>query len=76
MTAVLKPAADWYINQLAEHGWLTVLSAQAGLFLAAWCVLGAALRQHRQYRERRDGIRRLQSYANHPANHTRKEDRP
>ncbi|MEU3613433.1 hypothetical protein ABZ725_14115 [Streptomyces sp. NPDC006872] len=76
MTAALKPAADWYIDQLAEHGWLTALGIQAGLLLAAWCVLDAALRRRRQYCERRDGIRRLQSYANHPANHTRKEDRP
>ncbi|HEY9372833.1 hypothetical protein [Streptomyces sp.] len=40
-----------------------------GISLAIW--------QARQpARARRHGIRRLESYANHPANRTRKEDRP
>lgn len=61
----LGSVADWYIDQLADHGLIVVVAVQAAAFIALWCGIGAVIHAVRRHRARR-GIRRLQQYANHP----------
>lgn len=68
--------ADWYLNQIATHGAWTVLGVHAAGFLAGYGAAGALVDWQAARRKRRRDIRRLESFANHPAHRTRKEDRP
>ncbi|MFJ6729444.1 hypothetical protein ACIQPQ_31530 [Streptomyces sp. NPDC091281] len=67
-----------YLLLLAENpaGFAAV---HAAAILAGWCGLGAALHRYEQRRDRRNGLRRLEHFANHPAHRThphRTEDQP
>lgn len=63
------------ISELVDaYGPVTLASA---IPAAGWWIsLRVHDRRQRQRRERQDGIRRLENYANHPANRIWKEDRP
>ena len=51
----LGPVADWYINQLAEHGWIVVLAVQASVIVVLWCAASALLdRIERRRKARRE----------------------
>jgi hypothetical protein len=49
----LAPVADWYLNQIIEHGPLTVLALTAMAFVALWCTAGIALFVYEQHLDRR-----------------------
>jgi hypothetical protein len=74
VTTALPAAADWYVNQLAEHGLTVFIGVQACILLALWCTAGIALFAHKQRQARRTaerqaqyGIRVAENYANNPA---------
>ncbi|HEY6115456.1 MAG TPA: hypothetical protein VI172_05810 [Candidatus Dormibacteraeota bacterium] len=74
MTTALPPVADWYVNQLAEHGLTVFLGVQAVIVVALWCTTGLAFHAIEERRARRDeqartqyGIRIAENYANNPA---------
>lgn len=49
MTHHLTAVVDWYLAQLAAHGYLAI-AVQSALIVAAWCAIGTALWHHDQRR--------------------------
>lgn len=72
----LNGVTDWYLNLHATYGTGTVLATQAAALIALFWTACALLDHIEDRRHRRNVIRQLEAFANHPANRTRKEDRP
>ena len=52
----LGTVADWYINQLAEHGLIVFVAVQASALLVLWCTTGAVISRIERRREARRDI--------------------
>lgn len=67
---------DWYLDLIATYGWLPVLAVELILLVGAVRGAWALIDRADERAERRDGIKQLEHYINHPANRSRKEDQP